>query len=115
MIIELKKNATIAKILKSQGYRKHKAIVAFGSYVFCNNTYWDGGSRSTYVVVNVDGNTISALPQYAPPQFGGPSDPPRVDVKPGYPVIEMGTTYGETKTAVITINPADAELFGIEL
>jgi len=89
-------------------YRKHAVIVHIGTSAELHGTYWDGGSRSSYALVDTRRiGTIRTFPQYAPPQFGGPSEPVRVDIRPGQALQERGTFCGKTATASLTMSQSD--------
>jgi hypothetical protein len=89
-------------------YRKHAVIVTIGTSAELHGTYWDGGSRSSYALVDTRRiGTIRTFPQYAPPQFGGPSEPVRVDIRPGQALQERGTFCGKPATASLTMSQSD--------
>lgn len=72
-------------------------------------TFWDGGSRSRYALVSLtDPPRMAPLPQYDPPQFGGPRRAPMVELDdPRKAVVEHAIFCG--KDAGITIHArADA-------
>lgn len=55
-------------------YRGRTFSIRAAESVSLHGTYWDGGSRNSYALVDADGRTAKALPHYAPPQFGGPRE-----------------------------------------
>lgn len=92
-------------------YRKHKVIVSVTDSVELAGTFWDGGSRSSYVAVELASNRSKGAPQYAPPQFGGPRVAPRVTLPVGVAIVECGTFQGKPATAHVFIHPDNATKF----
>lgn len=45
-----------------------------------SGTYWSGGSRNSYVAVNLENMETLNLPHLNPPQFGGPTENPIVNL-----------------------------------
>jgi hypothetical protein len=89
-------------------YRKHAVIVHIGTSAELHGTYWDGGSRSSYALVDTRRiGAIRTFPQYAPPQFGGPQTTPRVDIQPGKAILERGFFCGKPSTASLTMSQSD--------
>jgi hypothetical protein len=89
-------------------YHKHSIIVTIGTSAELHGTYWDGGSRSTYTLVDVRRiGAIRRFPQFAPPQFGGPAQTPSVDISPGTAIVECGTFCGKPVTASLTMSQSD--------
>ena len=108
-IIELKTAPELVRVIKSADntYRKMKAFLRVGSTVTLSNTYWDGGSRSTYTAVCLTTGHNKGAPQYAPPQFGGPANAPTVSIPEGIAIVETGVFQGKTATATVYLNPAN--------
>lgn len=94
-------------------YRKHNIIVLHYDSVELHDTYWDGGSRSSYSLVSCPGKMapccLRRLPHYAPPQFGGPREPIKVSIDPGCAVVTTGIFCGKTATATVTLSAVDFE------
>jgi hypothetical protein len=89
-------------------YRKHAVIVHIGTSAELYGTYWDGGSRSTYTLVDVRRiGAIRTLPQYAPPQFGGPMTAPQVPIEPGKAILKRVFFRGKPSTASLTMSQSD--------
>lgn len=84
--------------------RKPVTLIAATEVAF-TNLYWDGGSRSTYAVVTLDGFRPFTLPQDNPPQFGGSRDTPRHALPPGVAVIENPTICGKQGALRISVHP----------
>jgi hypothetical protein len=116
MIVDLKdyprlKNQVLRAV---PTYRKHKAIIVFTTGVEMHDTFWDGGSRSSYSFFNTANGTQVFAPQYAPPQFGGPRVAPRMELVPGTLGISTGIFNGKTATATVFLHPDDKEVFGLQ-
>lgn len=88
-------------------YRKTKAFVTLADTVTLSGTYWDGGSRSTYTAVNIATLRVATAKQYNPPQFGGPTMAPKVELPPGVAIVEHGTFCGKPSTARVYVRPQD--------
>lgn len=84
-IVNLKDHPEVLRIIRfaDPKYRKHKGIVAVAKEVELDGTYWDGGSRSSYTAVNMETGVCKTAQGYAPPQFGGPRQAPRVAIPEG--------------------------------
>ena len=95
----------ISKLIKRAliTYKKRKAFVQCRTKVELSNTYWDGGSRSTYVVVNLTTGKIT-YDSFAvlPPQFGGTT--PTIELDNDTAVIETGIFCGKPATASVFVN-----------
>lgn len=87
--------------IQSTTYKKRKAFVHCVNTLF-TNTYWDGGSRSTYAIVNLRTGQVSPYAQYAPPQFGG--NAPTIELDNDTAVIETGIFCGKPATASVFVN-----------
>ena len=109
-VITLKSAPEISRVIRcaAADYRKRQAFLHVRDSVELSNTYWDGGSRSTYTAVNLATGKASAADQYAPPQFGGPRAPLNVSIPAGVAIVETGYFCGKPATASVYINPADA-------
>ena len=67
--IELKNYPDIKRILeRAISYRKHKAFLSEFHEVSINS-YWDGGSRSTFVLYNLETGQRHALPTSTHPYY----------------------------------------------
>ena len=64
-------------------YRGRKFSFQVVETVALTGTYWDGGSRSSYGGVSLADYSAATVPQFEPPQFGGPTQAPTVEVTPG--------------------------------
>ena len=90
----------------SASYKKRSASVVATDEVELHGTYWDGGSRSTYTAVDLATMRSRGAPQYAPPQFGGPRQAPRVVIPDGVAIVETGVFCGKTASACVYVNHA---------
>jgi hypothetical protein len=107
MIVQLKEHPELKAIVLAAfpSYKKHQAIIHTADSVSLSGTYWDGGSRSTYVAVDLETRRSKGAPQYNPPQFGGPKVVPEVSLPNGIVIVEGGTFCGKTATVTIFIRP----------
>jgi hypothetical protein len=85
------------------GYKKRKAFIQSRTEKSLSNTYWDGGSRSSYTIVNIITGQITTCAQYAPPQFGGTE--PVVEIDNDIAIIETGVFCGKPATASVFVSP----------
>ncbi len=108
--VELKQHPEIARVVRAvaPGYKKHKAFFSVSESVSISNTFWDGGSRSTYTAVRLSDGFSLGAPQYAPAAFGGPREAPTAAIPQGVAIVETGVFCGKTATAHVHICPADA-------
>jgi len=108
--VELKNYPKLATLLKRVGYTKRKAYVHAGEEVECAYTYWDGGSKSDYALVEPNGYVVKKA-RTASPLSGLP--PEKFYTKLGHVVVETGFFCGKPATASVTINPANMSDFGL--
>ncbi len=109
MIIKLKDNPVLQALIKKAvpSYRKHNIIVFPCNSVTCHGGAWSGGSRSSYLHVNLtSGHTDSISVPTAPPQFGGGADPV-IELEADRGVISVGTFRGKTATLTLYIHDYD--------
>ena len=94
----------IARLIpRCVGYKKRKAFIQSRTEKSLSNTYWDGGSRSSYTIVNIITGQITTCAQYAPPQFGGTE--PVVKIDNDIAIIETGVFCGKPATASVFVSP----------
>lgn len=107
--VNLKQHPEILRAIRAADptYRKAKAFLFVRESVTLSNTYWDGGSRSTYTAVDLATGRNKGAPQYAPPQFGGPRQAPEVELPADVVIVETGIFCGKTATATVYVNPAN--------
>jgi hypothetical protein len=101
--ITLKDRPDLQKIVKmvDPKCRKAKAFLHRRNEVALSGTYWDGGSRSSYYLVNLATNEVTAAGRDAPVQFGGPRVDPVQKIEVGFAVVELGTFCGKPATPAI--------------
>ncbi len=103
-IVTLQPGTDLARIVRLVGSKKRKAIIARPcTEVRISNSYWDGGSRSDYFLVDVKHMTYRNIPGVSPMQYGGPKEDPVVKLEPGFAVVEAGTFCGKPATPTIYI------------
>lgn len=95
----------IRDLAKSLNYRKHSVTLVNTSEKRLDCGYWDGGSRSSYVLWMADtGEVKSVSYPTAPPQFGG-GDAPTVHFGDGsipwWYVVSCGIFCGKQATLTI--------------
>jgi len=89
-------------------YRGRKFSFEVADKVALTGTYWDGGSRSSYGGVNLSNFQAASLPQFDPPQHGGPIQTPEVEVQPGMAVVEHSIFCGRDTGITFYVHPSDA-------
>ena len=90
--------------LRPVGYKKRKAFIQSREKITLSNTYWDGGSRSSYTIVNLTtGKTTYDSYAAVPPQFGGVA--PVVEIDNDIAIIETGVFCGKPATASVFVSP----------
>jgi len=95
-------------ILNTIGYRKRSVQVCPSDKITVYGLNWDGGSRSEYTAVTLDGKPVGDLSKYnmvAPWQ--NPANGSTLPIPPGVVVIKHGVFMGKPATAYIYVNPAD--------
>ena len=85
-------------------YRGRKYKVRAAESVDIGHTYWDGGSRTTYVVVELGSYRVLPVPKQTPPQFGGPGS---VDLplRPGIVVVSHSIFCGKDTGLTFLVHP----------
>lgn len=103
-------------------YKKHNVFLS-EFHSLSVNSYWDDGSKSTFILVNLQDMTTQPLPSSTHPYFDvvrqgiqGESEWVSVDgrgnitlkvLPEGFAVIECGTFCGKTATAHVFLNAAN--------
>ncbi len=125
--IELKANQDIKRLIAAAfpSYKKHKAFVyVFGEHGKSINSYWDGGSRSEYAIVELATGARKSLPTQSHPYYdiarGGLANAENevlsvdhvgnvtLKVLPeGYALVQAGTFCGKPATAFVYLNAAN--------
>lgn len=73
-----------------------------------HDTYWSGGTRSTYVLVEIaTGRTIQPNGVAAPHAFGGTLEGAEVEIPSGYVLREHSTFCGKDHGLTFYVRPAD--------
>lgn len=101
-------DATIDRICRKVGYDGRKIKIRVTDSVSLMGTYWDGGSRSTYSGLNLASMESVSLPQFNPPQFGGPSSPPEVPLIENLAIVEHSIFCGKDTGLTIYISAQNA-------
>ncbi len=105
-IVELTPNTILTRVVRAAGSKKRKAILSpAATTVTLSGMYWDEGSRSEYMVVNLDTMAVARLPAVAPPQFGGPQVDHVYSLAVNQAVVIGGTFCGKPATPVVTFHP----------
>ena len=105
-IVTLQPGTKLAQVCKLVS-KKRKAMVARPTTtVALSGTYWDGGSRSDYFLVDLNTMQVKALSHHAPIQFGGPKEDPVVNLEPHQAVVCAGTFCGKPATPTVYFHPA---------
>ena len=111
--VKLSEYPQLRTMLKHIGYRRHTARIVPSSRCELNGRYWAGGSRDSYTVCNIMQMHFHPIPQCAPPQFGGPTEPQFHDILPGQCVISHGTFCGKPAHAAVYIGADGLILLGL--
>lgn len=90
--------------------RKFEAVIC--DSVSLQNTYWSGGTRSSYAVIELDtGKSSPIANNSAPPQFGIDYDGETITLKPGYAVVEHSIFCGKDMGLTFYIHTDNAGKF----
>lgn len=99
---------SVKDILRAVGYTGRRAIsVTPVESIAISGTFWDEGSRSTYSAYSIVTGRLMPLPKYNPPQFGGPSQAPVVEIPSGIAVIRSSIFRGKSMPPNIFVRPED--------
>lgn len=81
----------ISKVLGAVGLEGTKSVqVEITPTLSMQNTWWDGGGRYSYHVVELATGRVLSVPHHDPPQFGGPTFAPNLQIPEGAVVVEVG-------------------------
>ena len=125
--IELKQDPSLKRIILAgfPNYRKRSAFVSvFGERGQNINSYWDGGSRDEYAIVELATLARKSLPTSTHPYFdisarglsSTQDDYVTIDhvgnvslkrIPQGYALVSAGTFCGKPATAHVYFHPAD--------
>lgn len=105
-IVQLTPGTKLAQICKLFS-KKRKAILARPTEkVTISGSYWDGGSRSDYFLVDLRTMHVTPIAGVAPMQFGGPKEDPVVNLEAHQAVVCAGTFCGKPATPTVYFHPA---------
>ena len=104
-VVALQAGTKLANIVKLVSKKRKAFLAAPTTEVRMSGTYWDGGSRSNYFLVNLATKEVKPLAGVAPVQFGGPCVDPVQHLQVGYAVIEAGTFCGKPATPTVYLHP----------
>lgn len=125
--LSMKQHPEIARIVRAAfpGYKKHNVFLsAFGEHGHSINTYWDGGSRDCYALVDLATGQQRSLPTRTHPYFdvvragvaNQENEAIAVDhvgnvtlkvLPEGVALVQGGTFCGKPATAHVFLNPAN--------
>ena len=109
----VKINTAQARIIGSRRRSATLAVVAAGAEVSCTGTYWDGGSREAWALLDTETRTLSAVPCPSdPPQFGG-GEAPRVTIAAGAVLVQCGTFRGKPSYPTVHGTAEDIAALGL--
>lgn len=104
-IVTLQPGTKLAQICKLVS-KKRKAILARPTEkVTISGSYWDGGSRSDYFLIDLRTMHATPIAGVAPMQFGGPKEDPVVNLEPHQAVVCAGTFCGKPATPTVYLHP----------
>lgn len=109
--IHVEPNAIPAKLKGSYNGRKFRIKVT-DQPVRLSNTFWSGGTRSTYALVDLDTGAALVASGNAldPPQFGGKEDI-KVEIPPNHALREHSMFCGEDMGLTFYLRPENAAAF----
>ena len=109
------KDPVIQTLLRQAGVnsRKHRTIVMVGPRVTCSGTYWDGGSRSSYILVK-NGRPVD-IPSTGAPPFNGNRPETVLELDADTYAVSVGTFCGKPATPVVYMHPTMAQQLNLEV
>ena len=109
MLYPLSEHPRLAQLIRAAApsYRKKNAGVDTFPVIEMHDTYWSGGSRSSYTWVDLETLQPVPLPHYDPPQFGGAM--PSLTMTPGRAMVKTGIFLGKPGLAFVTLHPSDLQ------
>ena len=104
-------DATMARIAQTIGYtgRHHKLVTYESGATIGYRSYWDGGSRDTYAVVELATGRSIGLPSNHP--MFDPKTPETLPVAPGYVIVEHSIFCGKDHGLTYHVSSADTNRF----
>lgn len=110
MLVNTKDSPMLQEIMKALSVRKQTANVLSAVEVPLSGTWWDGGSRSMYFVYNLISQRATKLPQYDPPQYGGPKETPIHVIADGTVLVRNDQRGQQKYITVYARRPANGGL-----
>jgi len=95
-------------ILSAVGYRRRTVWIEASENVTTRGLNWDGGSRSEYTALTLQGKRVGDMSKYnmmAP--WANPGEGAKLPIPPGVVVVKHGFFCGKPSHATIYVNPAD--------
>jgi len=125
--IELRTALDLKRLIQAAfpSYRRQKCYVrVFGAQGESINSYWDGGSKDEFAIVEISTGQTKRLPTSTHPYFdiartglAGAEDPyVKIDhvgnvmlkaLPAGYALVRAGTSCGKPATACVMVNAGD--------
>lgn len=122
-IDRLSSNPDVQRIIRAAfpSYRKHRAVVEdFPDHGVNVNSYWDGGSRDEFALVELSTMRTKPLPTSSHPFFdlkGATGENEALVatrgnvtlkyIPVGFALVQAGTFCGKPSTATVYVNPAN--------
>ena len=107
--IYLNKTEVPANLRNLLGYTGNKFKFRVAESVNPSGMQWSGGSRSSYLVINLENNQVSSITDNRPfPHNQGPV--PSIDLVPGSAVVEHSIFCGKDMGLTFYIHPDNAPL-----
>jgi hypothetical protein len=101
-------DTTIDRIACAVGFSGRNVRIVVTESMSLEGTYWNGGRKSEYFGFNLATMQSKEVPNYNPPQFGGPAITPTVDLVDGLCIARLEYTNGENRTLSLYIGPTSA-------
>ena len=91
------------------GYNGRMFKIRPSESVRLTGLYWDGGSRDEYKAVNLNTGETSGVEHdhTLPPQFGGPSRTPKVEIPEGVVIVKHSIFCGKDMGLTFYVNPVN--------
>lgn len=102
-----RKDPTIDKIARALGYKGRKFVIRPAERVTLSGTYWDGGSRTEWFFYDLPSGRVVPVPQWDPPQFGGPRAAPSGELPVGIAAVAHVIFCGKDVGLKIHVRPQD--------
>jgi hypothetical protein len=86
-------------------YRGRTVYVSYATRPVDVTSYWSGGSRSYFKVIDLRDGRVLGVPQNGTPFDGGPIRPEGIEVPPGFAIVEHVIFCGRDLGIRIHVNP----------